>query len=210
MARPDRSLKRRPAKREPARCFFIYCEGENTEPTYFEALRRSLRNAQIEVNTIHTGVPMTIADKASEKARQLKRKNSFERHDQVWAVFDRDEHPNYEEAIRQCKQRGVGVARSNPCFEVWLILHQEEFNRPDDRHQVQAHLQRLRPEYDAHGKKTCNYEEMIGRVEIAEERARRQLQQREDEGHAFSRPSTTVGELTLALKKAAKEAAGEC
>ena len=209
MARYDRSLKRRAARREPARRFILFCEGEKTEPAYFDALRRSIGNALVEVTAIHAGVPMTIAGRAVERARRRKGKDSFEQHDQVWAVFDRDEHPNYEDATRLCEQHKVRVARSNPCFEVWLILHEEDYQRPDDRHQAQAHLRKLRPEYDPAGSKTCNFREMIARIEHAEERARRQLQLREEEGPPFAPPSTTVGHLTEAIRKAAKEAAGD-
>jgi hypothetical protein len=62
------------------------------------------------------GVPLTIARKASEKAAELRgsARDSFERDDQVWAVFDRDEHPSYEDSIQLCGAGGVHVARSNP------------------------------------------------------------------------------------------------
>ena len=46
-------------------------------------------------------------------------KDSFEENDQVWAVFDRDEHPRFDEAIALCDGHGVLVGRSNPCFELW-------------------------------------------------------------------------------------------
>ena len=133
-------------------------------------------------------------------------RNSFERNDQVWAVFDRDEHPNYDAAIRLCEQHKVGVARSNPCFELWLILHDADFDRSDDRHQVQAHLRGLHSEYDPAAGKTCDCGEMISRVEDAERRALRQLQRRDEEGNKFGAPSTTVGDLTAAIRKAADEA----
>jgi RloB-like protein len=71
--------------------------------------------------------------------------NSFEEGDQVWAVFDRDDHEAFQEAVNRCEQVGVFVGRSNPCFELWLILHQQEYDRPDGRDAVQAHLQRLCP-----------------------------------------------------------------
>ena len=86
------------------------------------------------------GVPDTLATKAAELARKLgllpgrrKAKNSFEENDEVWAVFDRDEHPNFDQAIDRCRRAGVRVARSNPCFELWLILHEKDYDRPDDR-----------------------------------------------------------------------------
>ena len=149
------------------------------------------------------GVPMTIAQRASGQMKRRGR-NSFEAKDQVWAVFDRDEHPNHEAAVRMCEQNRVGVARSNPCFEVWLILHEREFDRPDGRHAVQRHLKTLRPEYDPDNGKSCDCHDLVSRVEDAEARAARQLDLRHREGVPFGPPSTTVGQLTAAIRAAAQ------
>ncbi len=141
-------LKRRAATREPKRLFILFCEGENTEPAYFNAIRKRFDSVKIEI-VAPAGVPMTIANEAVNKLKQIglsrrKRKelNSFEESDQVWAVFDCDHHPNYREAVLLCEKAGVNVARSNPCFELWLILHIEEYDKPDGHHAVQR---RFRP-----------------------------------------------------------------
>ena len=49
---------------------------------------------------------MTIAKAAVAYAkseglvpRSRRRKHSFEKQDQVWAVFDRDEHPEFQQAV---------------------------------------------------------------------------------------------------------------
>lgn len=131
-----------------------------------------------------------------------RRRSSFEEKDVVWAVFDRDEHPNYCEAINLCEKHGIGVARSNPCFELWLILHESDFDRPDDRHAVQTELERIRPEYDRQGRKTPDCDEMVSRVMKAEERAEQLLSRRSEEGIPHGCPSTTVGKLTMAIRNA--------
>ena len=91
---------------------------------------------------------MTIAKAAKAFAeleglapRSRRRKGSFERQDQVWAVFDRDEPPESEQAVQLCEPSGLRVARSNPWFELWLILHDREYNRPNRRQSVQADFQ---------------------------------------------------------------------
>ena len=211
---PD--LRRRGPQRDPKRRFFIFCEGARTEPAYFAALRRACADALIEVQTIApAGVPYTLAQSAAEQARELglgrgsrKALNSFEERDEVWAVFDRDEHPRYLEAVRLCEDIGVGVGRSNPCFELWLILHEADFDRPDDRHAVQAHIRALRPEYDPAKGKTPDCANLIARIEQAETRAEAQLARRDAEGNAHGRPSTTVWRLTRAIRSAARRARG--
>jgi RloB-like protein len=213
MARNKADLHRRRPTRAPRRRFIIYCEGENTEPAYFSALKRILRYGLIDIETNPVGAPMTTAERAVERAKSeglakgsKKPKDSFAQYDQVWAVFDRDEHPKFDAAIALCDSKGVKVGRSNPCFELWLILHLVLHDAPDDRHQLARRLRDLRPEYDPHGAKCCNWDEMIPYVEMAEANAVRLLSRREEEGNRHGRPSTTVGHLTAAIREAAEAA----
>lgn len=190
----------------------MFCEGRNTEPAYFAALGRAHLDALIEIETNPgVGVAYTVAHNAVQRAKALglsrhsrKVLNSFEEADEVWAIFDRDEHPNFNEAVAMCQKFGVGCGRSNPCFEIWLILHEEDYDKPDERRSVQAHLGSLRPEYALKGAKIPNCADLVQRVEIAEQRAAKQLERREVEGAPYGPPSTTVGHLTRAIRDAAK------
>lgn len=207
MTRPS-SLKRRENLRTPKRKFVIYCEGANTEPEYLRALKNSLNGAIIDIEIIGAvGVPMTIARTAIERLFSIKRitrknRQSFGQLDEVWAVFDEDAHPKVKQAIHQCSDAGVGIAYSNPCFEIWLILHRQEFDQACDRHQLQKHLEGICPEYDRKSGKSVNCVELVSAVEQAEVRAIKQLQRRINEGSPMGPPSTTVQNLTKALRTA--------
>ncbi len=64
------------SRREPKRRFILYCEGENTERTYFEAIKRLCTNSLIEVEIVARGdVPYTLAKKLSSapKMKGLRR-----------------------------------------------------------------------------------------------------------------------------------------
>ena len=100
------------------------------------------------------------------------------------------------------RKQNVGVARSNPCFELWLILHEQDYNRPEDRHAMQKLLAKLRQEYDPDGSKTPDCDDLVKRVEEAERRAERGLRNRETGGAPYGNPSTTVGRLTHAIREA--------
>ena len=203
-------IRRRGSRREPKVRFILFCEGRNTEPAYFSAIKKRWTGTLVAIESRRgVGVPITIAQQAVEFAKAAglarnskRRRNSFEERDQVWAVFDRDEHERYGDSVLLCNANGIGVARSNPCFEVWLILHEQDYDRPDDRHQVQSELQGLRPEYEQGGAKLPNCEEMVDRVKDAEERGEELRRRREDEGDPHGRPSTTVGKLTKAIREA--------
>ncbi|MDE0332467.1 MAG: RloB family protein [Nitrospinae bacterium] len=210
------NLRRRRHRREPKCRFIVLCEGKKTEPAYFEAVKYAYRDTLVEVETYPAvGVPYTIAEKAIEYARVLgldprsrRKKNSFEENDQVWAVFDRDEHPRFDEAVALCERFGVHIGRSNPCFELWLILHEQDHNRAENRHEMQKIFESLRPEYKKDSAKTPDCVNLVSRVEKAEERSERQLQNHEQGGSPYGNPSTTVGRLTRAIREAAKLAGG--
>lgn len=207
---PD--LKRHGFHYAPKRRFILFCEGKKTEPAYFAAISRASSNAMIEVISYPgVGVAYTVAEKASQYAKTNKKKRrgrskkmSFGKYDQVWAVFDRDDHPRFDEAIDLCQSHGINIARSNPCFELWLILHETDYNKPNSRHKVQKFLHELRPEYNRKGSKTPDCEDLVGRVKDAEKRAETQLRNRELDGCPFGNPSTTVGRLTQAIREASE------
>ena len=121
-------------------------------------------------------------------------------------MFDRDTHPRFREAVAYCQEAGVQVGRSNPCFELWLILHEQDYNRSNHRRKVQAALMSLRPEYDERGAKTPNCDELVLRVEEAARRAEALLRNRESEDRPCGNPSTTLGRLTRAVREASQSA----
>ena len=206
MGRKKPDLQRRKPTRAPKRLFIIFCEGRNTEPGYFKALHRYYSGALIDVQTIGgVGVPMTLATQAAARVENIRNpRDSHDAGDQVWAVFDRDDHPQHEEAVMHCENNGVGVGRSNPCFEVWLLLHIEDYHKPDNRDAVQKHLNKCILEYDHKGSKTPNYAPLLNSVEEAEKRAEIQLTNRCKEGKPYGCPSTTVFRLTRAIREASR------
>ena len=145
-------IKRRRSEREPKARFFLFCEGQNTEPAYFRAVREELYGDVLLKIECGVGEPRTVAEKARERIRR-KSKDSFQKNDRVWAIFDRDEHQKFDEAVDIFQANGIGMARSNPCFELWLILHEREYDIPDGSRAAQRELAKLRPEYDPEGAK---------------------------------------------------------
>lgn len=175
---------------------------------YFRALQQYFIGAIIDIEILGAaGVPTTIARKAVAEAASIRRNNrkrnqSFGQLDEVWAVFDQDAHLHVAQAIAQCRDAGVGVAYSNPCFELWLALHIQDFDQACDRHTIQKHLEGVCPEYDRNSGKSPNCNKLVKSVSIAETRAISQFQRRIDEGSSMGPPSTTVHLLTIALREA--------
>jgi hypothetical protein len=197
-------LRRQVETKLPKSKIFIYSEGEKTERDYFDAMARAFPSVVLEIEIIEgAGVPLTIAKKAvgaAQSARARNRRQSYANRDEFWAVFDRDEHPYIPEAISRCSDANVGVAYSNPCFELWLILHFQDFDRPDHRHDVQRHLKTLCKDYDPARRKTTDCGKLMAAIVEAEARAERQLRMRKDEGDTGGPPFTTVYELTRRIR----------
>ena len=70
---------------------------------------------------------------------------------------------------------------------------------------MQKYLAVLHPEYNQSNGKIPNCAKLVEAVEKAEERAKKMLETRANEGHAYGSPSTTVGSLTLAIRDAARK-----
>lgn len=148
---------------------------------------------------------MTVAERAVDAKDKHRKQKGPKRCDEFWAVFDRDDHPKYKDAKDLCRRKGICVAYSDPCFELWLILHTEAYDKACTRDDVQKFLENLHSQYDRKGAKKLNFTALMDRVEQAEKRAAELLQRRQQEGKPFGNPSTTVGHLTRAIRDASEE-----
>jgi hypothetical protein len=99
------------------------------------------------------GVPLSVVERAvQEYDCRIKKKNkstdSFEIFE-VWAVFDRDAHPEKQvpNAFKLAATNNIFVAFSNPCFEVWGLMHFSCFGKPGHHHEAQAVLKSKLPSY---------------------------------------------------------------
>ncbi len=214
--RRNERIGRRKPTRNPKVRFTLFCEGRKTEPQYFKALRSQYNGSLVSIQFGDKGrAPITLAEKALKFAKSTRatkggrgRRNLFEEHDEVWVVFDRDEHERFDEAVSLCEANRIGVARSNPCFEVWLILHMVDYGRQDDRHRVKDEFHRLLSEHRRELPGNAGFESLMTAIEAAEERGEKLNQRRRAEGNPYGRPSTTVGELTRAIRNASNRVRG--
>lgn len=68
---------------------------------------------------------MSLVKKAREEAKANRRARHQE-FDEIWCVFDQDEHADVTRAIREARDSGIRTALSSPCFDLWLLLHVED------------------------------------------------------------------------------------
>lgn len=112
--------------------YLIVCEGVETEPNYFDGLRKRINDKygskvdvlipNIEIKG--TGENTTALVKYTDRFVNYANK----KYGQVWVVFDKDDYKDeqFDKAIKLCE---YNVAWSNPNFELWLLSHLKKVDR---------------------------------------------------------------------------------
>lgn len=114
-------------KRSRGKRYLIVTNGKVTEKEYFEKLvdLYGLRGRVVIDKGAAGRDPKTLVERAADlKAKEDReaRKERFDSWESVWAVTDVDGFSMFA-AQQLARQEAVGLAVSNPCFEVWLIDH---------------------------------------------------------------------------------------
>lgn len=139
------------------RAVYVFTEGTLTEPSYIDGLEvlkkeqerenpppQGSISIQVSIQwderthggkrgpsrSSHHRTPMDLV----EAAVKLKREKDKEarRWEQkykpaVWCLFDRDQHSDVQRAARLAEANDVKVAYSHPCFELWRLLHYQDY-----------------------------------------------------------------------------------
>ena len=112
----------------------IVCEGEKTEPKYFNAIRTDLRLSTADVKCVPSDQGTNPLNVVASALNKIDADNAWDR---VYCVFDRDEHSHFDDAVRKVRENSRQLKNdegseisfeyivSNPCFELWLLLHFE-------------------------------------------------------------------------------------
>ncbi len=134
---------RTPAARK--RSIQVYVEGATEEQYlnhWFRMYRQSIAG---RVSPFFAG-PLQLVKAAKDQKRQderTQRRSGGSTFDEYWCVFDRDEHPNMPEARAIASGCGVLIAETNPCLELWFMLHFADQTAHIDRHNAQSRSKSL-------------------------------------------------------------------
>ena len=163
--RQQKQLARKLGRRASYDRILIVSEGSKTEPNYFSEICAAYRlpTANVEVRSSELGTaPIQVVQYAKELFEHGDRHKRIQRRafEQVYAVFDRDDHHSYTEALRlaesldgklknDAKQfvRFEAIA-SVPSFELWLLLHYEDIQASVHRDDVMRRLKQYIPAYE--------------------------------------------------------------
>ena len=119
--------------------YLIVCEGKQTEPNYFNGLKKQINEkygskVDVIIPSIEikgTGRNTTDLAKYTEKFVNYSNK----KYGKVWIVFDKDDYSDkqFDMAINDFQ---YNVAWSNPNFELWLLAHLKKVTSPISKDQI--------------------------------------------------------------------------
>lgn len=200
------SLQRSTDVISPKVQLIIACEGRNTEPDYISQCVKEYGAGLVRLHVIpETGAPITVVSAAIAERKAMLALYNDRKVDRsqripfkVWAIFDKDDY-EVDAAIALAKENGIEIAFSNPCFELWPLLHLENYGAQDGRHALQRRLRHLMPNYDHDNAAIVDFELIKKFFDVAYQRAKQMNASRVREDCALGCPSTTVGELVLKI-----------
>ena len=196
-----RALKRSEGNKVIRESILLACEGKVTEKLYFESIFSDLKeNHQIASSSLviakhkHTNPDGVLQDLLAHPNHQ-----DFSH---KWIVIDRDEErvnggghtlEQFNKALEQARNMEVQVAYSNPCLEIWFLLHCEYRNTAIDRDEL---VKKLEDEFGYQKNKLFQQ----GSISFAIDNAKRLLAS-QNGSPAQNNPSTTVHKLIKVLEQ---------
>ncbi|MFF1417545.1 RloB family protein [Streptomyces sp. NPDC058280] len=120
-SRLDRTVGRRVSRQR----LLVVCGAKVTERDYVQGLKSSARNPAVSVRVIeHPKAPSQVVSYAAKVLE-----TAGEEYDETWCVLDVDDFTDIDQAVVIAARRQIEIALSNPCFELWLLLHFTDHHR---------------------------------------------------------------------------------
>lgn len=119
-----------------ARLVVIASEGRCTESIYFAAVKEKLRAPNVHVEILSRDSNESSPESVHAQIADFMRQYNIEDDDELWLVIDRDRwHERMlSQVAKLCAQNThLNFCMSNPCFELWLLLHLEDVRKYDEQ-----------------------------------------------------------------------------
>jgi len=201
--RAERPISRRSSFRHVKQTFLIVCEGEVTEPEYFNSFRLTSANVHAVGKGLNT---LSLVNEAIKIRKQEKLKSKT--YDQYWVVFDKDDFPDkdFNDAIKLAEANGFNVAYSNQAFEYWFLLHFNLYQGLLHRDRYEEMLSKLLGfKYTkASGEIARMFSQLFPKTETAISNAQKVMDAHRGKNPAKAESSTTVFRLVEELLKFTK------
>ncbi|MEX1030439.1 MAG: RloB family protein [Paenibacillaceae bacterium] len=147
---PIRQSARRVSTREPHKRIYM------TELTYFNNFKSRRVNIDVRITKAKHTDPVNLVAEARKiiSEKQLDVRSGI---DEIWCVLDLDTSPDNEYVITfltKARRANTKIAYSNPCFEIWFLLH---FQSITGNVGVKQLMKKLLSEVPSYQKGKCIY-----------------------------------------------------
>ena len=196
--------------------YYIFCEGEQTEPNYFQGFKRLIEGNPIYKDLVQVEIEPCGAEtmRVIGAAEKYVEREKIEKA-QIWCVYDKDSFPaerfnGVVERTRVLNARNPNVqyytAWSNECIEFWFILHFDFYTSNNDRSFYIRYLndkfKKLGlPKYEKNDTGVFDVLQMYGDEGKAVRYAEKILSENKGKTPSEIAPGTMVHELVKELRK---------
>jgi len=161
---------RKSAVRKPRKIITILCEGQKTEPLYFQGIFNSKpanrEGYVLRVSKPRDNSPRGIVRSAKEEKLAAIRDKISTEDFFIWAVFDRNGHDGIPDAFDMADANDIKITFSSICFEFWILLHYFRTSRPFSDCDQLIHF--IKEKYDSdYEKRNNHYEHLKARINNA-------------------------------------------
>jgi hypothetical protein len=161
---------RKSIRRKPKKIIKILCEGDKTEPIYFNGIFNNnpsnKKNYILSAYKPKDNSPKGIVKAAKEEKIKAIRDKISEKDFFIWAVFDRNGHEGISEAFDMADANEIKIIFSSICFEFWILLHYTRTSRPFTN--CNELISYIKKHYDAEfEKRNDHYEHLKQKIHYA-------------------------------------------
>ena len=161
LVRPETHWSKKPL-------YVIATEGEVTEKIYFNG---AFRRKNIRMPILETRKGKSSPNNVLKRLAKYKREYNAPPVE-LWLVIDRDywKKETLEIIEHECNSKGFNLIISNPCFELWLLLHQNNPRQPLTVPDCEREIKKFIPGYS---KSEYNFDDLVGHIDKAINNAKR-------------------------------------
>ena len=174
IGRPERQMR-------DDRVFVVSTEDTDAPEQYFAALPLPRVKVLVLPTPRNSGQssPEHVVDRLKEAFETVRQRREVQDGDEFWVLLDTDHHVKGSHlrgtigALKTATQAGFEVAVSNPCFDLWLLLHHAEMAPGEamtNYREVEARLKAALGGYDKTNLKSAHFS--LSMVPAAIQRAR--------------------------------------
>lgn len=112
-----------------SRLVIIAAEGRYTENIYFNSMKNFLCATSVHVEVLERNDDNSSPENVYNQIQNFKKEYSIDDDDQLWVVIDKDRWTDKTLSLiaQHCTNDDkMYFCVSNPCFELWLLLHFED------------------------------------------------------------------------------------